>query len=528
MRASTSFSASPSFRQVKATLGMQLLCQAGFAKYDSAHELLCADRYAGRCLQRFPIFINARRASALLRDGTAHLEAHMPKFACAAALLFLSAFLIFSFFGSPADAMIIGAYAPDIHHTVTAMVGLAPLAAPRGISSRVLASGGPASVLAELTNAFEAFKTKNDGRIDGLQANMQKALDDLSASIAANGMNVSIGMPEDPEYSKLFASFVRKGQGENEIQNANASGHRASVNAAMSAGSAGDGGYLAPTEWDRTINKALISVSPMRRIADVVPTSVRAYSTVWNTSMWGSGWVGETAARPQTSTTDLKPLVFDNGEIYAMPAITQQLLDDAQFNVEEWVANEIADTFAKQEGIAFISGDGVNKPRGLLTYVEGGSSDDRHPGGNLTVVNSGSAAEISPDALISFTYSLPAPYRNGASWLMNSTTAAQIALMKDGQGNYLWRPGIVVGQPASLLGYPVEIDENMPNVAANATPIGFGNFKAGYLVNDRIGQRVLRDPYTSKPYVLFYITKRVGGGVKDPNAIRLMRIAVNP
>ncbi|NSZ65158.1 phage major capsid protein [Agrobacterium tumefaciens] len=453
----------------------------------------------------------------------------MPKFACAAALLFLSAFLIFSFIGLPAEAATLGGYAPDLQHAVYAMAGLAPLAAPRAISFLPHANANPAAIMAELQQSVEAFKTKHSGRVDTLEANMQKALDDLSARVTGQGINGSlIGAPEDPEYSKLFASFVRKGQGENEIQNANASGHRASVNAAMSAGSAGDGGYLAPTEWDRTINKALINVSPMRRIADVVSTSVRAYSTVWNTSQWGSGWVGETAARPQTSTTDLKPLIFDNGEIYAMPAITQQLLDDAQFNVEEWVANEIADTFAKQEGIAFISGDGVNKPRGLLTYVEGGSAADRHPGGNLTVVNSGSAAAITPDALISFTYSLPAPYRNGASWLMNSTTAATIALMKDGQGNYLWRPGIIVGQPASLLGYPVEIDENMPNVAANATPIAFGNFKAGYLVNDRIGQRVLRDPYTSKPYVLFYITKRVGGGVKDPNAIRLMKVAANP
>ncbi len=452
----------------------------------------------------------------------------MPKFACAATLLFLSTFLIFSFFGSPAEATMFGGYAPHLQHAVSAMAGLV-LSAPRAISSPVHANTSPAAVMAELQQNLEDFKKRHSGRVDTLEANMQKALDNISASVAANGIiGASIGAPEDPEYSKIFASFVRKGQGEEEIQNANASGHRASVNAAMSAGSAGDGGYLAPTEWDRTVNKALINVSPMRRIADVVPTSVRAYSTVWNTSAWGSGWVGETAARPQTSTTELKPLIFDNGEIYANPAITQQLLDDAQFNVEEWVANEVADTFAKQEGIAFISGDGVNKPRGFLTYIEGGASADRHPGGNLTVVNSGSAAAISPDALISFTYSLPAPYRNGASWLMNSSTAAQIALLKDGQGNYLWRPGIIIGQPATLLGYPVEIDENMPNSAANALPIAFGNFKAGYLINDRIGQRVLRDPYTAKPYVLFYITKRVGGGVKDPNAIRLMKIAANP
>ena len=452
----------------------------------------------------------------------------MPKFACVAALLFVSAFLVFSLFGNSADAMMIGSYAPDLHHTVNAMVGLAPLAAPRGITSSVFASGDPKQILADLTSSFEAFKTKNDGRIDSLQANMQKALDNLGAGIAANGMNTSLGAPEDPVYSADFGKFVRHGQREDEVQSANASGHRAMVHAAMSAGSAGDGGYLTPTEWDRIINKALVNVSPLRRIADVVPTSVRAYSTLWNTGAWGSGWVGETAARPQTSTANLAPVVYDNGEIYAMPAITQQLLDDAEFKIEQWIADEIADTFAKQEGIAFISGDGVNKPRGLLTYVAGGASDNRHPGGNLAVSNSGAAAALEPDGLIRFAYSLPAPYRNGASWLMNSNTAASVALLKDGQGAYLWRPGIIIGQPPTLLGYAVEIDENMPNVASGALPIAFGNFKSGYLINDRIGQRILRDPHTAKPYVLFYITKRVGGGVKDPNAIRLLKIALNP
>ena len=293
----------------------------------------------------------------------------------------------------------------------------------------------------------------------------------------------------------------------------------------MSAGSSADGGYLAPTEWDRKVNKQLALVSPMRRIANVVPTGVRAYSTLWNTAEWGSGWAGETASRPQTTSATLAPVTFDNGEIYAMPAVTQQLLDDAQFDIETWLASEVDDVFAKQEGIAFISGDGVNKPRGLLTYIEGGASAGRHPGGNLTIVPSGQAAAFSADGLITFTYSLPAPYRQGANWLMNSTTAGSIRLLKDGQGNYLWKESYVAGQPSTLLGYPVEIDENMPNVAANALPIAFGNFKIGYIINDRHGIRVLRDPYTAKPYVLFYVTKRVGGGVADPNAIRLMRIA---
>ena len=263
----------------------------------------------------------------------------------------------------------------------------------------------------------------------------------------------------------------------------------------------------------------------MRRLARVVPTTVRAYSTLYAASGWGSGWVGETAARPETSTPTFDPLTFPHGEIYANPGITQNLLDDADFNLEAWLADEVAEEFGKQEGVAFIAGNGTNKPRGLLTYVEGGASDDHHPGGNLTVVLSGAAAALpGPDGLIDFVYGLSAPYRQNAKWLMNSMTAAAIAKFKDGDGNYLWRETYVAGQPATLLGYAVEIDENMPNVAADALPIAFGDFKRGYVINDRQSVRVLRDPYTNKPYVHFYTTKRVGGGVDDPKAIRLMKI----
>jgi len=273
------------------------------------------------------------------------------------------------------------------------------------------------------------------------------------------------------------------------------------------------------------VRKAQQEISPMRRIAQVVTTGVGAFSTVWSNNAWGSGWVGETAARPETTTPALSTLEFAAGEIYANAAITQRLLDDSALNIESWLSSEIADEFTRQEGIAWISGNGVNKPRGLLTYVSGGASDGVHPGGNLTVVNGGSAATVSADGLVDFAYSLPSPYRQGASWLMSSSTAATIAKLKDGDGNYLWREGYKQGEPATLLGYTVEIDEGMPLVAADALPIAFGNFSRGYLINDRLGVRTIRDPYTNKPFVNFYTTKRVGGGVLDPKAIRLLRIA---
>lgn len=417
--------------------------------------------------------------------------------------------------------------------TGVSLAALSGLTAPAALCGPVrAASSDVATAFAELNTAFTDFKERNDGKITALTNNFQAALDDLGSKIAAGRLAGSGGGPDlappDPEYSKTFASYFRTGDDERELKDLNATGRRAEVRAAMSIGTDSAGGYLAPVEWDRRVNKALISVSPMRRLAAVVPTTVRAYTSLWQQDGIGSGWVGETASRPATSTPTLQPIVYPNGEIYAFPMITQQLLDDADFKLEEWLASEVETEFATQEGIAFISGNGVNKPRGLLTYVDGGASAGIHPGGNLVTVPTGAAADLGdPDKLIDFVYSLPAPYRQNAKWLMNSLTAAALAKLKDGDGNYLWRETYVAGQPATLLGYPVEIDENMPMIAAGALPIAFGDFQRGYTINDRLGIQVLRDALTNKPFVGFYTRKRVGGGVSDPKAIRLLRVAVS-
>jgi HK97 family phage major capsid protein len=188
----------------------------------------------------------------------------------------------------------------------------------------------------------------------------------------------------------------------------------------------------------------------------------------------------------------------------------------------------VQNEFNRQEGIAFVSGDGVNKPSGFLTYVAGGVNAAAHPGGSIDVVDvdiDPAAPAATVDGLIDFMYGLEAPYRQNATWLMSSLTAAVLAKLKDANGNLIWRESLLVGQPSTLLGRPVEIDEGMPapGVVGNL-PVAFGDFRAGYLINDRIGTRVLRDPYTNKPYVMFYVTKRVGGGVLDPNAIRVLRV----
>lgn len=216
-----------------------------------------------------------------------------------------------------------------------------------------------------------------------------------------------------------------------------------------------------------------------------------------------------------------------------MPAATQRLLDDSAVNLEDWLGTNLADEFSRQEGIAFVAGDGVNKPMGFLQNAPGGPAETAHPGGALSVTPSGSAnAVANADVLVDLKYGLAAPYRQNATWVMNSSTAAIIAKLKDGQGNYVWREALLASEPATLLGRPVEIDENMPNIGAAvdgkaALPIAFGDFQKGYLVNDRVAVRILRDPYSNKPFVMFYATKRVGGGLLDPRAIRLLKVAVS-
>jgi HK97 family phage major capsid protein len=385
----------------------------------------------------------------------------------------------------------------------------------------IRAAGGPQnieSIFNEIQTTLRDGFTQRDQQLQ----NLETAINAVQSQVNAGGASV-VGsiLPVEPDYTRAFASYFRRGDGEDVLKAANATGERATVQAAMSIGDNSTGGYLAPVEWDRKLLEQQRATSPMRRLATVQPTTVGAFSTLWNSDAWGSGWVGETAPRPLTTSSTLAPITFAAGEIYAMPAATQRLLDDSAINVETWLAQSIEREFNRQEGIAFIAGNGVNKPAGLLTHGTGEANANLHPGGPVEVV----AAAITIDALTDFLYGLGAPYRQNATWLMSSLTAAFIAKIKDADGRPIWREALVADQPATLLGRPVEIDEAMPAPTAGNLAIAFGDFKAGYLINDRLGTRVLRDPYTNKPYVNFYVTKRVGGGLLDPNAVRLLRVA---
>lgn len=423
----------------------------------------------------------------------------------------------------------------NTQRTMVALAATSALVMPRAIvGQRVRADvTDPKAMIAQVQAAFDEFKKTNDERlkakvddtvvteklatINSAIDNFQTTIDELNAKIAANkqGGDLVIGdMKADPEYVKAFKAHMRKGD------NAGAE-----VNAAMTRGSDADGGYLAPIEWDRTITGKLKRVSPIRANARVISITSAGFKKLFTDRAVGSGWVGETASRPATSTPQIGTLDFPLGEIYANPAISQQLLDDVAIDLEQWLSDEVDTEFARQEGIAFLSGDGTNKPHGILTYVTGAANASRHPWGAIPVINSGSAAAYTADGFIDLIYDLPAEYRANAKLYTGRGSQAAMRKLKDGQGNYLWQPTYAAGQPATLAGESIVEIPDMPAVAANAISALYGDMEATYLVVDRIGIRVLRDPFTNKPYVHFYTTKRVGGGVYNPEAMRGLKVA---
>ena len=290
------------------------------------------------------------------------------------------------------------------------------------------------------------------------------------------------------------------------------------------------GGVAVPIEIDAVIDRVLRAQSPIRAIAQVVEIGSANYRKLITTSGVVSGWVSETGSRLETETPDFAEIAPPMGELYANPAASQAMLDDAMFDVERWLGEEIGREFARAEGVAFVSGDGVNKPRGFLAAPNNALGDATRAFGTLQFVTSGAAgafAATNPqDRLIDLVHALAAPYRQGASWVMNSATLARVRKMKDLDGAFLWQPALAADQPATLLGYPVIEADAMPDVAADSLSIAFGNFQAGYLVAQRRETVVLRDPFSNKPFVHFYATKRVGGAVVDSRAIKLMKFAV--
>lgn len=290
---------------------------------------------------------------------------------------------------------------------------------------------------------------------------------------------------------------------------------------AMMVGSDPDGGYLVPTATSSRIITKVYETSPLDELAYHETISTDAIEIPVDTDEAGAGWVGETDARPETSTPQVGIQRIPVHEIYAKPKATQQLLEDAGVDIEAWLARKVSEKFARMRATAFILGNGIKKPRGILTYPAGPDGAR----GTIAQIPSGAATTLTPDGLIKLTFALKDKYLANANWLMKRGTVGALMLFKDNQGQYMWRPGLQAGQPSVLLGYNVRRADDMPSVVAGGLPVAFGDFRAGYTVVDRLGIRTLRDPYSSKPFVEFYTRQRVGGDVVDFEAFALQVVS---
>ena len=401
-------------------------------------------------------------------------------------------------------------------------------------------SGSPEAreVLREMMVAFEAFKGGNDERL--MEVEKKAAADALLEEKVARIDQALVGA--QAKLDRMMAQVRRPQMGGEAVEAASAPEAKAAFDGYLKTGSvaglevkaglssgASSGGYVVPPETERAIERRLMAVSPMREICAVRTVASGVFRKPVSTAGVVAGWVAETAARPETDPATLALLEFPTADLYANPAATQALLDDAMVDLDEWLAGEVEDAFAAQETSAFVSGNGVNKPKGFLAYDT--VADSAHEWGKIGYVASGAAGDFAAsdpaDKLIDLIYAPKAQYRANGRFVMNRKTVSAVRKFKDADGHYVWQPAQRLGETASLMGYPVTEIETMPDVAAGSLSIAFGDFQRGYLIVDRAGVRVLRDPFTAKPYVLFYTTKRVGGGVQNFDAIKVMKFAAS-
>ncbi|MGD1956889.1 MAG: phage major capsid protein [Sphingomonadales bacterium] len=379
------------------------------------------------------------------------------------------------------------------------------------------------AALDDLHSAFETFKTENDQKstdpltvekVDRLNdhiSSLQTRVDQLSAKSQRPGLSHAANTGE----TDFVSGFLRKGL---DLKSLNIT-------------TDSEGGSAVPEEVDSTVDTVLADLSPIRSVAQVVRVGSANYKKLIALVQPSSGFFFYYWASTEIYTPTFQEVTPPYGEIYANPAASQAMLDDARFDVEAWLAEELAQEFAAQEGTAFVSGDGTSKPKGFLTYATSNASDDTRPYGTIQTVVTGNAGAFPTtdpaDVLFELVHSLRPAYRQNAVFVMNTQPLSEIRKFKDDDGAYLWRPGLADQMPATLLGYPVVEAEAMDPIAADNSAVAFGNFKRGYLIADRHATRILRDPYSNKPFVHFYATRRVGGAVVDSNAIKLLKFSAS-
>ena len=333
---------------------------------------------------------------------------------------------------------------------------------------------------------------------------------------------LSTAMELDAPHKKAFNAYLRSGDDD---------GLRGLVleGKAMSTAVAADGGYLVDPQTADTIRSLLLSTSSLRAAANVVQVDASSFDVLIDRTEVGSGWATEVATQTETSTPTIERISIKLHELSAMPKASQRLLDDSAFDVEGWLAGKIATRFTRAESGAFINGTGVDQPKGILLPTKVANAS--WAWGSLGYIPTGAAADFAAtnasDCIVNLVYALGADYRANGTFIMNSKTAGAVRKMKDADGRFMWGDSLQAGEPARLMGYRVLVCEDMPDVGANTYPIAFGDFAAGYTIAERPDLRILRDPFSAKPHVLFYASKRVGGEVTDYAAIKLLKVAVS-
>lgn len=373
------------------------------------------------------------------------------------------------------------------------------------------------SAMNDFIHQFNIFQGEVKSKITAQETKMNQ-LERKSQSFARPMLSTKIDV--DTSHKSAFDTYVRSGDDD-------ALRGLVIEQKGLSTAVNGDGGYLVDPQTADTIKSSLNGAASIRAIASVVTVEATSYDLLVDHSQVGAGWTNETSTLGETETPIVDRISIKLHELSALPKASQRLLDDSAFDVEGWLAERISAKFNQAESAAFVSGDGVDKPKGFLQYNSADNGTEAW--GELGHIKSGVSGDfpaIDPaDVLIDLVYGLGAQYRANATFVMNSKTAGRVRKIKDNDGRFLWADSLAAGEPARLLGYPVLICEDMPDIADWAPAIAFGDFGAGYTIAERPDLRILRDPFSAKPHVLFYATKRVGGDVSDFKAIKLLKFA---
>lgn len=419
------------------------------------------------------------------------------------------------------------------------------------------------TMVEKIGTTFEEAKSKNDERLKQLEergasdplttealkkitdemAELKSVKDDMAAMQkrmsrpgAFGGGDTVEHTKEEIEHRDKFVAYMRNAtdhQRQAEVQTAErdylSSLQKDGETRSVSTLQPGTGGFAVPEIISRQIARELSEVSPLRNEVRTITAGSKDYKELVDVRGTSFGWVGETDARDETDTPGLQEVAPTFGTIYAYPKASEESLDDIFFNVPRWLIDGAVEAFSEGEENAIINGNGVKKPTGLLAALQSDQEDGVRPFGTIQTRASGNAAGFAAehpfDALRTLVYDLKKGYRRNAKWLMNKATAGQVMLFKDGDGNYLWQTSATLDQPDRLAGYAVLESEEMPDVAANSTPIGFGDLKKAYVLVDLVSMRITRDEVTEPGYVKFYIRKREGGIVKVSEAYKLLKMA---